>query len=162
MNTLRLDGLELAPAELVVLNDSDPQTWRRGLTYAAFVQRNCLWWLGDAVVRGELRFGENFWNIAMVDAQPVSIDALDRWAGVARRVAPQQRSRKLSWSHHQAVCRLSPANQRLLLAQAELDGLSSGELARLAQAVLNGGGAVNAVRDLDKGDDSASDSSRVG
>ena len=73
--------------------------------------------MNEEEAEATVRAGEEF---AAVWGETLSTEMVSRYASVARRVPPQNRRPRLSWSAHAAVARLSYADQRRMLALAEL------------------------------------------
>jgi hypothetical protein len=99
--------------------------WQGPLQFALWCQRASPWWIGDLINAGEDLFGEAFGQVC---GETLSIDMVDRYAAVARRVPPQNRRPALSWSAHAAVASLPWDEQRRVLAEAELNGWGSEEV----------------------------------
>ena len=71
----------------------------------------------------------------MVIEGEISGEMLQRYESVARRVPAEVRRPGLSWSAHAAVARLSVAQQRALMLQAEEEGWSSEVLRKKARQI---------------------------
>ena len=84
------------------------------------------WWIGDLLVWGEVRFGEEFAQLeAELDLPP---QTAANWRWVAASVKPSRRREKLTWSHHAEVARLPAKVQDALLRRAEKDSWTVREL----------------------------------
>jgi N6-adenosine-specific RNA methylase IME4 len=86
------------------------------------------WWIGDWINFGERAYGEKY-------AQAIEDTGLDyqttaNLAWVAGKVQSSWRQETLSWSHHQEVAKLEPAEQKRWLKRAVAEGWSSKELRR--------------------------------
>jgi hypothetical protein len=92
------------------------------------------WWLGDALCLAESQwtereapsFGET-WNALLADLGLKATTGA-HYRRVSRAIPIERRHERLSWSHHERVASLPPAEQELLLEAAELEGLSVGGL----------------------------------
>ncbi|RIK76210.1 MAG: hypothetical protein DCC67_14220 [Planctomycetota bacterium] len=109
--------------------------WRGPLQFALWCQRASPWWIGDMINAGEDLFGEEF---AAVWGETLSTEMVSRYASVARRVPPQNRRPRLSWSAHAAVARLSHPEQRQMLALAEREGWNSDDLQKKVRELIAG------------------------
>lgn len=85
------------------------------------------WWCGDAVNHGLNMFGEEA-------SQGLSAETWRRWAWVCEKVPQPVRRRTLTFSHHEAVARLEPREQKYWLDLAEQNGWSANELKRRIKA----------------------------
>src|SRR5262252_7309945 len=81
--------------------------WQRVYEKAWNDDRSSNWWLGDALLIGEARFGEDFASV--VDPKWAEQHKEKIW--VARKVTPDRRRENLSWSIHREVAALEPAEQ---------------------------------------------------
>jgi hypothetical protein len=84
------------------------------------------WWIGDALLTGEVLFGELAYQA--IEALGLSEDTRLRYVNVAQRVPPPRRSAELSWSHHKHIAALEPTEQTKWLEDAKTEGWSSREL----------------------------------
>jgi hypothetical protein len=75
--------------------------WRDTLLMYAKVGKAMQFWLGDALLYGENRFGEQFAQAASETGY--SEESLRGFLWVASRVPPSIRRLTLSWSHHQVA-----------------------------------------------------------
>lgn len=90
------------------------------------------WWLGDWMAYGEKKFGDNK-SAQAVDAHEqtgINVDTLRYYQHVSEKIEPVRRLTTLSWSHHQAICGLAPADQTAWLNKAKGEGWSYRELKR--------------------------------
>jgi len=75
------------------------------------------WAIGDALNYGAARYGEKYTQAMEVTGH--TYQALANYSWVARSVPTDVRNPNLSWTHHRAVSKLQPDEQKVLLAQAE-------------------------------------------
>lgn len=87
------------------------------------------WALGDWLLFGERAYGEDRWAQA-IEVTGRSKATLQNYLRVALSLPRKSKRRyaTLSWSHHEAVASLPPAEQRRLLAMAVKKGWSVEEL----------------------------------
>ena len=99
------------------------------------IGRAAMWWLGDALLFGEMRLGEKAAQFA--DASGYAPGTLANAMWVARAIPPSRRREGLSWGHHAAVASLEPAHQETLLTRAWIahDPLTVKELREQVRAV---------------------------
>jgi hypothetical protein len=100
--------------------------WRDTLLAVARVGKAVQFWLGDALLYGENRFGEQFAQAASETGY--SEESLRGFLWVASRIPPSVRRPTLSWSHHQVVAGLEGEGPRVYLAAAEEGNWSVKEL----------------------------------
>jgi N6-adenosine-specific RNA methylase IME4 len=86
-----------------------------------------MWWVGDAVRHGEQKYGDKY--RAWTDQTGFALDTIQNAKWVASRF-PEffRRLKNLTWTHHQAVAALEPADADRLLEQAEKEEWSSRRL----------------------------------
>lgn len=131
---LALGPFQFQPANVSIKGRPKLQEWQGPLQFALWCQRASPWWIGDMVNRGEDLYGEEF---AEVCGGTLSTEMVSRYASVARRVPAKNRRAALSWSAHAAVARLSHADQRRMLADAERHGWNSDQLRRRVRKFLD-------------------------
>lgn len=153
-------GLQLSSTSLDVVDPTFTfgqfESALHGVTAAGDSVR---WWLGDLLVFGEARFGEEY--AQALDGMRLSEHQLRRYRWVAERISPVRRRENLSFSHHQEVAALEPVDQERLLAIAEEGQLSVAALrdamadikepppkSKRRQTVLPAGETVDAARGL--------------
>jgi N6-adenosine-specific RNA methylase IME4 len=130
-----------------------------GLSYEEWAQvghvlgrmgRAVQWWLGDWLLYGEHVYGEKFAQAATETG--FDEQTLMNAQRVARSLHNYRRRESLSFSHHEAVAALSPAEGDAWLDEAEQDGCSVHELRRrirLAKNAMPVGGEGCTTADLD-------------
>lgn len=110
------------------------EQWHSAVMELARMNRAGQFWLGDAILYGEARFGDMY-------AQAIELTGLD-YATVAnairtaRAIPPDRRRESLTYSHHLIVAALPAPEQDEWLQKAEEDGLTVQRLrSRLNQKV---------------------------
>jgi hypothetical protein len=94
-----LDGT--TPVSLTLPDGMAYGEWSSTLLAVARVGKAVQFWLGDALLYGENRFGEQFAQAASETGY--SEESLRGFLWVASRVPPSVRRLTLSWSHHQVA-----------------------------------------------------------
>jgi hypothetical protein len=94
-----------------------PEEWRRIILGLEGLGTTIQWWLGDALVYGEKRFGPQAYALA-VELTGRNASTLRNYAWVAKAFQLQRRRRDLPWSFHQAVAAQDPERQEELLDMA--------------------------------------------
>jgi hypothetical protein len=105
------------PTKLVIRGKMTAQEYAGLLATLGGMARNHQWWVGDALVDGEKRFGEDEYS-QLVESADLEPHTLTNYRWVAASVEPSRRREDLSWSHHAEVARLAPETQTLMLAEA--------------------------------------------
>ena len=123
-------GLDLSRVEM------DYDRWEAVGRYLGRLRDATAWALGDWLRYGEATFGERY--AQGVEATGRSEQTLMNYRSVARAVPPSRRNAALSWSHHRAVVKLDPADQRQWLDRAEEGGWSVAELTDKLRALGSG------------------------
>lgn len=98
---------------------SDKAALAEAITFALWSQRASQFWVGDLFVRAEELFGDQIYD--ELEGDDWSIERIDMWVGVARKVPAERRRKELSWSHHAAVAKLPVVWQKKMLQDA-VDG----------------------------------------
>ncbi len=83
-------------------------------------------WLADWVVYGEQHFGEMYSQA--IDLTGLEYQTIATIVWVAKAVEPSRRRETLSWSHHEVVAALPPAEQDKWLQEAEVEGYTRNRL----------------------------------
>lgn len=84
------------------------------------------WAIADAINFGEQAYGERY--AQWVEETGLAKRTLQNIASIGRRVEASRRREGVSFSHHEAVASLAPADQELLLDRAVDEGLTRYEL----------------------------------
>ncbi len=125
--TLADGGLSIAPSGI--------EEWEEGLGSLVFMQRNIPWWIGDALVYGEARFGDDVYQAFPLD---VSVAMVERYAAIARKIKPSQRNTSISYSHHVAAIVIKDDVARsAAMRYAARGGLSSSEFRAYIKDKMN-------------------------
>lgn len=112
------------------------ENWENAAAQIVAMQRNVNWWLGDLVVYGEAKWGDDFWQCVPLDT---SISLLERCAGVCRKYPHEERFPSLSWTHHVHALRVKDkVARRSVLRHAEREGLDGEEFRVLIQERFDG------------------------
>ena len=122
---ISLGKFQFLPTEVKVSGKPPLDEWSGPLQVALWCQRASPWWIGDMLNGGDAHFGEAF---SQVCEGYISGDQLQRYESIARRVPPENRRARLSWSAHAVVARLPHEQQRQMLKKAEENGWSSEQL----------------------------------
>ena len=85
----------------------------------ALVSQGHQWWIGDLLVDGERRFGDDFAQAtAVLEQARVEPQTQLNYRWVASRIDHDRRREQLTWSHHEAVARLTAKQQTKALDYA--------------------------------------------
>lgn len=132
--TISVGPFGLLPSELAIIEFATIEEWERHAQTVFGMQRWSPWWVGDMVKFGEARFGEEFSQVVPLD---YSVASLERFANVARKIPPEDRSKSLSFQHHIISLQVKePAVRRALLRRAETEMLNTEEFGRLVRGTL--------------------------
>lgn len=123
----------LLPGQLAVSN-APIEEWEKYLPTLFAMQKYVPWWIGDSVVFGEARFGDDFWQAVPMDA---SEKLTQRFGGVSRKIPAEDRVLGLSWTHHVTALRIQhPKLRSALLRRAERDGLDTEAFGKLVRETV--------------------------
>ncbi len=132
---MKIGPFLLLPAALST-EISSIDEWESGVEQLVAMQRNVPWWLGDMVVQGEARFGDDFWQAVPLNA---SLSLLERCASVSRKYPPAERFISLSWTHHVIALRVKdPIARRSVLRHAEREQLDGDSFREFITEIFNG------------------------
>jgi hypothetical protein len=117
LTTRGFDGLhvnmpaKISPTELALPDGLERQEWEETVFKIAQVNGASNWWLGDALVYGETRYGEQYAQGASDTC--LSPDKIKAALYVSLRVAPVRRINNpiVSWSHHREVAKCTDKEQ---------------------------------------------------
>lgn len=125
------------------LSLSPPRTLEEfgaGIRRIASFHKQFRWRLGEYLVKGEQRFGEQIWqHIGDLGFHPQDIDNM---MSVYRRIG-EQYTPELKWGIWQALAPLEPSEREPFIKQGLTAGVTRDEI-RLFAASRNGNGAVHA------------------
>lgn len=111
----------LLPGQLAVMKQAPIEVWEENAKLLFDMQKHVPWWIGDLVVFGEARFGDDFWQ---VPPESASEKMIQRFAGVSRAFKIDERVPGLSWTHHVTAMRIKSQKLRsALLRHAESEGM---------------------------------------
>jgi hypothetical protein len=120
-------GVEVSTTSLAVTDATFTyERFESALAGCAAIGDSARWWLGDLLVFGEARYGEEY--AQALHASRLSERQLNRYRYVCQQIARSRRRENLSFSHHEEVAPLEPTEQNALLRRAEEQGLSVAEL----------------------------------
>lgn len=123
------DPIELSPVGLMVHGELSFDEWQDFGQGLQRVEGAIQWWIGDWINYGERAYGEKY--AQAIEATELAYDTLRQYAWVASNVQMLFRNNKLSWTHHYAVAKCEPDEQRYWLDRAEKEGWSVAELRRM-------------------------------
>jgi len=115
-------------------SDSSLDDFTRALAYATAVQRHSPWWIGDIYNELHRRFGDLG---AQAFPLGVSLEMMQRYAGVCRRIPYENRNPNLSMSHHIEASRLPAGLQVRALEKAEHEGYNSADFRLFVSRLLS-------------------------
>lgn len=128
---LALPGFTLSATGLTVDGNPSFEEWAEAFETVRRVSSGVRWWVGDLLVAGEERFGEQYAQV--LDAADYEQQTMANLKSVAARVDRSRRREALSFEHHDAVASLPADEQESFLSLAERDGLTRQQLADSVQ-----------------------------
>lgn len=121
-------GVNLGDTQLEITADLEWTDFER-LSMTLFqMERSHQWWLGDLLVYGERRFGDEFAQVASISGMAVS--TLIKWQWVAAAFTPERRRNSIPWSYHELLVKLPEHEQESWLDAVEREGWTKRQLAR--------------------------------
>lgn len=113
---LSLPGVELTDTHLKIPGDIEFPQWQKLVEMTGRVSRSSQYWVGDALLAGEMRFGE----VASQYSDLTGYDpkTLMNFIWVCRAVAPERRRSDLTFGHHALVAGQPSSLQAYWLTQA--------------------------------------------
>src|SRR5437773_11374746 len=114
MKPIRVGSFELRDRRVVVRGKPALSDWRRAVKFAAHVERNAQFWLGDL-----LNYGQHAYGAKYAASLGLPRQTLENYAFVARNVQFSRRRENLPFSVHAEVAALAPKDQIHWLRKAE-------------------------------------------
>lgn len=122
-----MNGVDYKPTHLAITEKLELDEYQELLASLGAITRGHQWWVGDALVYGENRYGEDTFSQA-AEALRLEPHTLVNYRWVSASVPTSRRRVKLTWSHHAEVARLEPKQQTEMLREAEKRGWGVREL----------------------------------
>lgn len=120
-------GVRWSATGVEVTDPSLPfDVYARLVAFAGSSSDAAKWALGDLLLFGEARYGELY--AQTLESARISDRQAERYRYVAERVRSSRRRENLSFSHHEEVAPLEPADQARLLERADADRTSVADL----------------------------------
>lgn len=119
----------LSPVGLRLSEEMSYERFESMLGLFGTIHQSMQFAIGDALIYGEMMFGENVYQASEV--LKLAPDTRNRYRRVAERVPLERRRPELSWSHHFIVSNLSPGDQIDWLQRAVDNVYSKHELEEL-------------------------------
>lgn len=139
------EGTVWSETGLDLPEDLNFEQWCEVMANTLRINRTSLWWVGDAFVYGETRFGDDAYQAVEDGYASETVRQAER---ISKEFPPRNRLPQLSWSHHREVLVVKDEGQRReLLEEARDAQLSRRELHEAAQAVKSGASPSSAVAD---------------
>lgn len=114
--------VEMTETQWTPLGDMAYEQWELAGAQLQKMGRAWQFWCGDWLNYGEARYGEKYTQA--ISTTDFAKQTLLNVASISKRVPPERRRGALSFSHHEAVAALPPAEQDRFLDEAERDGLT--------------------------------------
>lgn len=122
----------LTPSGMTVVGSPTFEQWEAAVKVAKSLSISVMWIVGDLLVYGEERFGEDY--AQAVEEADYADDTVRVAQWVAKRFPPDKRILELTFSHHQAVAVLDSEPAAKILATALKEKLSTRDVRALAKA----------------------------
>lgn len=117
---------EVSATAWIPRDDLDHQAWEQAGRRLGAIGRGTQWWIGDWIRYGNATWGEKYSEAARITGYETG--SLRNLAWVAAQVEPEERSDKLSWSHHAILASLDGEERKTWREHAEAGRLSVAEL----------------------------------
>lgn len=139
MESTALTNVQHDATKLVLPETMTFEEWERVGNSLQQMQRSILWWVGDWLNFGDLKYGEKY--AQAIEGTGYSYQALADAAYVCRNIDASLRREILTFSHHREVAKLEAGDQAMYLDIAEEEKLTTKELRKL----INGSDASESV-----------------
>lgn len=130
--TIASGASSITATSWVATREIELAEWIAAGQYLGTVGRSSQWWIGDWILYGNTKFGERYARAARITGYDVQ--TLTNMVYVASRYEISRRREKLSWSHHESLAALTPAEQDHWLDQAAAERLSVADLRMLLRS----------------------------
>lgn len=108
------------------------EEWQEAMAFAGRAESGVMWWIGDLLNDGEVRYGETY--AQAMEATELEYQTVADAKYVSGAIEFSVRTEKLSFTHHKLVAPLTKPQQTKWLAKAEKEGLSVAELRKELKA----------------------------
>lgn len=122
--SIKLGGIRLHTCH-ASRETTKPEEFTEAFQFAMWANRSSQFWLGDMILEGLRRFGDDFYQ--HIDAPDSAFDHLDRCRAISAKVPPENRNASLSWTHHAFVASVPLGKQKAALAHAEEAGFNTSQ-----------------------------------
>lgn len=126
-SSISIGHFKITPVGLIVTGAASEQEWEGFMRSIARIEDSLAWIYGDGLAYGERQWKKSYEQMAEITG--LQISTLYQYVYVAKSVDFSIRIEKLSFSHHQLVAALEPAEQRAALQYAAENKLSTGRFA---------------------------------
>jgi hypothetical protein len=99
------------------------------------MQKNAPWWIGDFVLFGERRFGDDIYQAVPIWA---SESMIGRYVAHSTKYKPTSRVSAASWTLHSMCAKYDPLLRKALLGHAVSNGMSADEFREYLRTRDNG------------------------
>ncbi len=121
-----LVDVEMSETAWTPLGDMSWDQWETAGVQLQRMGRAVNFWIGDWVRWGEAHYGDQY--VQAIDLTGLDYQTVANVVSVSKRVSPERRRPGLSWSHHEVVASLPPAEQDRWLEEAEVEGYTRNRL----------------------------------
>lgn len=128
---LKFGAFQLTADGLRVVGRPEFSDYEQALGAASYLGEKAPFWKADLLEYGHNRKEWAGLIEAVVDAEKFTAATVSQYRYVARSVPAENRVEGLSFSHHEKVAPLSPADQRRYLKRAKQEHLSVAELTQV-------------------------------
>ena len=133
MKHITVGPFALLPSQLSIVKHAPIEEWEEAAQVVFGMQKWAPFWIGDMVLFGEARFGDEFWQVPPMDA---SRNSIDRFVGVTGKIKPEDRAKTLSFTHHMTAMRIKePSVRAALLRRAESQMMDTEEFSQLVRSM---------------------------
>jgi len=126
MDLQQVGMYKLTPTALTLAPDLPYEKWETIFTQLRQLQKALPWFIGDLLHYGEMHYGETY--AQAVEETGHSVQTLTNYKSVCGRVPPEVRTPDLTFSHHALVAALPVDEQKVWLAKAVTESMSTQEL----------------------------------
>lgn len=128
---MRLGDLTLMDGSLLIEPSATVESIESGAQKLFFFQKNAPWWIGDLIMFGEARWGDDIWQVV---PEGTSEEMIGRYVAHSRKIKPSQRVPAATWTMHSIAAKIKDSSLRkAMLNHAVGESMNSEEFKQYVQ-----------------------------
>lgn len=122
---MKLGHLTLMDGMLLIEPEATVESIESSAQKLFFFQKNAPWWIGDLVMFGEARWGDELWQVV---PEGTSEEMIGRYVAQSRKMKPSQRVPAATWTMHSIAAKIKDSSLRkAMLNHAVCESMNTDE-----------------------------------